>query len=183
MAHRLTQDIAKEAGSVRERSDPEDLRDRLAEIREGPANADVGAWPDATADEKHRDELARVVRARRGRVVAVIGCDDEEVPLAQPRQQPRQARVESFQVAAYPAGSLRCPYCVSKSTRFVKTNPVPAVSIAASIASTPSSSDFVCTEVVMPRPAKRSLILPMAWTGWPAPSARRGGSVPVGVSA
>ena len=69
----------EEARSVLQRSHAEPLRERLAEIRKGVAIAHVDRRPNRRAADEHRHVFARVIRAGRGGIVAVIGGDDEDV--------------------------------------------------------------------------------------------------------
>src|SRR2546430_10145436 len=50
--------------AVREGADVEDLGDRLSQIREGGAGADVRTRPHAASGEEQRHVLARVIGAR-----------------------------------------------------------------------------------------------------------------------
>ena len=80
------------------RADAEVLRQRLAEIGKGRSRAEIDAGLDASAVQQQRHVLARMVGARRRRIVAVIGGDHEQIVVAQLRQQARQPRVEPLEV-------------------------------------------------------------------------------------
>ena len=127
---------------------------RVAEIDTGRAAAPV---------TQQRHVLARVIGARRRRIVAVIGGDDQQVVRAQRRQQIGQPGVEALEVARV-AGDV-----VAMTVQRVEVHEVgedqaaSTVAIAASTASMPSSSLAVETRRVMPRPANRSSILPIAY--------------------
>ena len=93
-----TRIVLQEARAVRQRPDAEVLGDRLAEIGKRLPCADVGAAPHARAGEQHRHVLARVIGARRRRVVAVIAGDDEQIVARRSRgstvADPRVDRLE-----------------------------------------------------------------------------------------
>ena len=151
---------------MRERTDAEDLRDRLAEIGERRARADVGARPDAAPDQEHRHVLARVIGARRRRIVAVIGGDDQQIARRAARQQARQPGVEALEIGRVAGRVVAMAVLRVEVDEIGEDQPgTGRVAIAFSISSIPSSSLFVWTAVVMPRPANRSWILPIAWTG------------------
>ena len=65
-----------------------------------------------------------MIRARRRRIVAVIGGDDQQIVGAQLRQQLGQPRVEALEIARR-SRRRRCDARrrVSKSTRFAKIRP------------------------------------------------------------
>ena len=83
---------------MRQRPDAEDLGQRLPEIGERRARAEVDAGPHARAGDQQRHVLARMIGARRRRIVAVVGGDDQQIVVAQPRQQRGQPRVEPLEV-------------------------------------------------------------------------------------
>ena len=127
-----------------------------------------------------------MVGARRRRIVAVIGGDHQQIVAAQARQQRRQARVEALEVRGV-ARRRRCDARrrVSKSRgwrrsdRRSRRRPSPTRSRPCR-----ASSLVVWTAAVMPRPANRSSILPIATTGSARrPSADRAASRANGVSA
>ena len=60
-------------------ADAEQLGQRLAEIGERRPRAEVDVPSDARAGDEQRHVLARVIGARRGRIVAVIGGDDQQI--------------------------------------------------------------------------------------------------------
>ena len=152
-----------------ERSDAEQLGERLAEIGERRARAEVGAGRTAAPVEQHRHVLARVIGARRRRIVAVIGGDDQEVVVAQARQQRRQPGVEPLEVGGVAGDVVAVAVDGVEVDEVGEDQTASAVAaIAASISSMPWSSLVVWTAVVMPRPANRSSILPIATTGVPA---------------
>ena len=115
-----------------------------------------------------------MIGARGRRIVAVVGRHDQHVGRPQLRQQAapggrrsargsprsRRRRCDDRRACRSPRGWRR-------------SSPRAVVSIARSISFIPSSSLAVCTAAVMPRPAKRSSILPTATTGSPCPSPRR----------
>ena len=68
--------------------------------------------------------LPRVIRAGRGRVVAVVGGDHEQVVLAPGRQISGNRRSKRSRLSRYPWTSFRCPSSLSKSTRLAKIEPV-----------------------------------------------------------
>ena len=61
-----------------------------------PAQAEIGP---AGAVDQHRRALAGMVGAAPGRVVAVIGGDDEQIARPEPRQKRRQGGVEPLEMA------------------------------------------------------------------------------------
>ena len=73
------EDVVEEARAVRERADLEELGQRLADIGERAAQPEVDVRSHRRARGEDRDVLPRVIRARRRRVVAVIGSDDQQV--------------------------------------------------------------------------------------------------------
>ncbi len=83
---------------MRERPDPENLRDRLPEVGKRRPRADVGAGPDHLPHQEYRDVLAGVIGARRRRIVAVIGSNDEQVAVAQRRQQATETDIEALEI-------------------------------------------------------------------------------------
>ena len=88
--------------------------------------ASRGLTPAFTARPGHqqRHVLARVIGARRRRIVAVIRRDRPADRRARSRGSRSFSRASNrSRFAAYPATSLRCPYSVSKSTRFAKISP------------------------------------------------------------
>ena len=91
---------------------------------------------DARPATSRRHVLTGMVRARRRRIVAVIGGDHEHVGLPQTRQDERQPIVEPLEIVAR---TRRRRYgdrtCVSKSTRFAKTSPASSSRIAEATAS------------------------------------------------
>ena len=80
------------------RGDAEQLGQRLRQIGEGGAIAEIGAGTGSRAAHEQRHVLARVIRARRRRIVAVVGGDDEQVVGTQLRQELAQPRVEALEV-------------------------------------------------------------------------------------
>ena len=99
-----------------------------------PRSANVARVPRSTpartrrASDEQRHVLARVIGRRRRRIVAVIGRDDEQIVGREARQQRAPAaRRTARGWRRSPATSLRWPYCVSKSTRFAKIEPVGVV--------------------------------------------------------
>ena len=69
---------------------------RLADIRERVAQRNDAPGKTAT-NTKHRHVFARVVRAAKCRVVAVISRDDQEIISSQPREDRRHAAIERLQ--------------------------------------------------------------------------------------
>src|SRR4029453_19051537 len=81
-------DVLQEAGAVGNWSDAEVLRQRLAQVCEclscpyidPPSYVGAGfSRPTRPARNQHGDKLARMIRARRARIVAVVGGDHEHV--------------------------------------------------------------------------------------------------------
>ena len=63
-----------------QRADAEELGERLPEIGERRARAEIDVRRGRAAPAtKHRHVLARVIGARRRRIVAVIGGDDQQI--------------------------------------------------------------------------------------------------------
>ena len=113
----------------------------------------------------------------------MVRGDDEQVAVPQARQQPRQPRVEPLEIGRI-AGDVVAVAVLRVEVDEVREDEArTAVAIAFSISSTPSSSLFVWTAVVTPRPAKRSWILPIAWTDLPAAVIASSSVVPAGGSA
>ena len=69
------------------RTDAEDVGQRLSEIRERLPRAQIDAGLDASAMQQQRHVLARVIGARRGRIVAVIGGNHQQIVVSELRQQ------------------------------------------------------------------------------------------------
>src|SRR5256714_12431991 len=78
--------------------------DGLADVGERGAVAEVNADARARAVDEERGVLARVIRAAEGRVVAVVGGDDEEVSVGDRGFDFWQARVEVLQGAGVALG-------------------------------------------------------------------------------
>jgi hypothetical protein len=81
-------DVLQETRPVRERPDAEIAGERLPEIRERRARTNVysshlEAGFRRPACQHHRHVLARVIRTRRRRIVAMVGSNDQQIPLAQ----------------------------------------------------------------------------------------------------
>ena len=133
------------------------------------------------AAHQQRHVLARVIGARRRRVVAVVGREHQQVvrpavAAAAPTAARRTAR-------GSPRSPRRCcgarrPCRSPRGSR--RSGPRPVWSSARSTSSIPSSSDVVWTAPVMPWPANRSTILPMANTGMPAAFRRSSSVSPAG---
>src|SRR5688572_8533727 len=94
----LANDVLQETGAVRESLHAEIAGQRLAEVGKRGARADVDAGLDLRSREQHRHVFARMIRAWRAGIVAMVRGDDEKVPGTQVRQQVTQARVEALQV-------------------------------------------------------------------------------------
>src|SRR5579864_5201552 len=60
--------LGQETSTVRQRLDAEQIGERLAEIREAVASAEIHAWRHGIADDQERHVLARVIGRRRGRI-------------------------------------------------------------------------------------------------------------------
>ncbi len=78
---------------MRERAEAEMGRDRLAEIGETFAPAEI-ARADAGAEEQPRHEFARMIAARPSGIAAMIGGDEGEIARPHRRQEIGQAAVE-----------------------------------------------------------------------------------------
>src|SRR5438034_11574433 len=78
MSRRPLRDLVEEAGAVRHRADAKDLGQRLPQIREREAGAEVGATANMGAGSEQRHVLARVIGTGGGRIVAMIRGHDEE---------------------------------------------------------------------------------------------------------
>ena len=109
-------------------------------------------------------------RCRDGRVVAVVGGQDQQVAGAEARGDLGQAGVEGLERAGVAGDVARWPQSgVEVDVVGEDEVAVPrAASIAASVASTSAMSSLPLASVVMPRWAKMSPILPMAWVPPPA---------------
>src|SRR6266568_21834 len=79
------EDIAEKARTVCQGPDTKDFGDGLAEVRERGTRADIGARADHRARQEHGHVFARVIGARCGRVVSMVGRDDEQVSFMQAR--------------------------------------------------------------------------------------------------
>ncbi len=92
-----------------QRADAEQLCKCLSKVREGLTRPQIGASTHGRAEHQQRNMLARVVGAWRGRIVAVIGGDDQQIAGLDPRQQRRQSRVESLEVGGVALGIVAMP--------------------------------------------------------------------------
>src|SRR6185503_13080737 len=90
----LIRELPQEARPVRERADAEQLGERLPEVGERPARAEVDAGADVAPGREQRHVFARMIGTRRGRIVAVVGGDDQQIVVSKMREQGREARVE-----------------------------------------------------------------------------------------
>ena len=110
-----------------------------------------------------------MIGARRRRIVAVIGGDDQQVSRLQARQQRRQPLVESLEVLGVAADVVAMPVDGVEIDEVGEDEPASAEHRARG---TPrpcrASSLVVWIAAVIPCPAKRSSILPIASTGMPA---------------
>src|SRR5882672_5451767 len=88
---RTRRDLLQEARAVGQATD-------TAQVREGPARAEVDAGANVRPGDDERHVLPRMIGARRRRIVAVVGCDDQHVVVPQLREEPGQAGVEPFEV-------------------------------------------------------------------------------------
>src|SRR5579862_1762098 len=95
---RLRRDLRKETGTVRQGTDAEDLRERLAQIGKGRSCAEVGAAADLRARDDERHILARVIGARRRRIVAMVSRDDEQIVLPKAGKDSSEPRVEPLEI-------------------------------------------------------------------------------------
>ena len=144
--HLTTSGSPQEARAVRQRTDAEELGQRLAEVRERLARAEVDAGAHRRPDDQQRHVLARVVGARRRRIVAVIGGDDEQIVGAEPRQQRGQPRVEALEVGGVAREIVAMAVDACRSRRgWRRSGPRGVASSARSTSSMPSSSLVVCT--------------------------------------
>ena len=162
--------LVEKARAVRQRRHAEVLGQRLAEVGEGRRVCRDPRPVAPSPRHQQRHVLARMVGARRRRIVAVIGGDDQQVVRRQGAAAVARSRRRSVRGwrRSRPT-SLRWPYCVSKSTRLAKIRPLAT--------SRSTALDHVVHALVvargvdrldvMPRPAKRSLILPIAIDGYP----------------
>src|SRR5436190_5205436 len=87
-------DLTKKAGAVSEAADAEVFGERLTEVGKRLAGSEIDALPDARAGHEQRHIFPRMIRARRRRVIAVIGGDDEKIVITQARQQAGQTSIE-----------------------------------------------------------------------------------------
>ena len=94
--------FAEKAGAMAHAADAEQLGKRLSQVGERLSRAQVGAGAHAPASCDERNVLARVVGARRGRIVAVIGRHDKQILVSQQRQKPREPLVEALQIRGIP---------------------------------------------------------------------------------
>ena len=84
----IREQLGAKAGPLRHRRHAEELGQRLREIGEGGAIAEVRARARPRAGDQQRHVLTRMIGARRRRIVAVIGGDDEQIVGPQQRQHP-----------------------------------------------------------------------------------------------
>src|SRR4051794_971228 len=74
-------EFGKERAAAPPKSDSEPVGNGRAKIRKsGPASQ--GSRPNRGPEHEQRNALARMVRARRGRIVPVVGGDEEQIVLA-----------------------------------------------------------------------------------------------------
>ena len=119
---------------MRQGAHAEDVGHSLAQIGKRRAGSEVDAGRAMRAGRQHRHVLARVIGARRGRVVAVVGGDDEQVVRPQAPEDSGSLSSNRSRLSAYPARRSGARTCVSKSTRFAKMKPVGCSCIAPSTA-------------------------------------------------
>src|SRR5688572_13013698 len=74
-------DVSKEAGAVFQWTDAEERGQRLSQIGKRGAGAEVDAGANRCARDEQRYVFTRVIGARRRRVVAMVGRDDEHVGI------------------------------------------------------------------------------------------------------
>src|SRR5258705_994930 len=111
-------DVLQEAGAVGERADAEVGRERLPEVRKGLARPDIHAlpyvrsafrrsvgsgfgrtnWIGGPTGDQDGYILARMIGTWRARIVAVVCGHDEEIRIAQRRQEPRERLIDPLQV-------------------------------------------------------------------------------------
>ena len=176
--------VRQEAGAVRQRPDAEDLGERLPEVGERRARAQVdarshaGAGRRAAARTRASDRCSASSDRCRGRRSRPAGRPAAAAAAARPAAR-RTAR------GWRRTRRRRCDgrtACRSRPgwRRSARGRSAPS---AASTSSMPSSSLAVWTARVTPRPAKRSSILPIATTGSPAALTRSSSVSPRGGSA
>src|SRR5436190_13911574 len=71
--------------------------DRLANVCEGSACAEIDAGLGRSSVNKQRNELARMVRTAKCRVVAVIRGEDQKIVISHCIEYLRKLRVEPFE--------------------------------------------------------------------------------------
>src|SRR5688572_11859071 len=94
----LANDCSEKLRSVWQRPDAEVPGNRLAEIGKGLARTEIDAAAYARPRQQHRYVLARMVRAGRRRIVAVVGGDDEQIGVAEVPQHAAQLLVAALEI-------------------------------------------------------------------------------------
>ncbi len=142
------------------------LGERLTEIGKRAARSQVDPGAYARAGDQQRDVLARMIGARCRRIVAVIGRHDQEIVVAKRRQQLRQS---SDRTARDSARSRRRRCGDRRAYRNRPDSRTAALDRPRTSGSRPGPSprrrSLVWMASVVPRPANRSSILPIATTG------------------
>jgi hypothetical protein len=124
----------------------------------------------ALEDRQERRVLARVVRVRRRGVDAVVGGEHEQVPGAQEVEpaghrlvDALQRPVEAVDVLAVAVALVGLDEVREDEAAVQLAADEPVVSASAAAFEAPG------WRAVKPTPAKRSCVLPTAWTGIPRP--------------
>ena len=89
----------EKARAVREATDVEYLRKRLTHIGERTTRAEIRAGADVRAGREKRHVLSRMIRARRRRIVSMVGCENQHVVVSELRQQARETVIELLEIA------------------------------------------------------------------------------------
>ena len=165
------------------RADPEVLGDRLTEIGKCPPRSEIDASFHLRSRHQQRHMLARVIGARRRRIVTMIGGQDEQVVVSQARQEILQPGVEALEIRRVAGDIVPMPVQPCRSRQGSRRSGRRAVdAISDMMASIPVSSLVVWSARLIPRPANRSSIFPMAIVGTCADAGDRAPSRSSGAS-
>src|SRR5438552_5892871 len=95
-------DLCEKAGAVRKAADAKDLRQGLTHIRKRRARAEIDAPANLAAGHQQRHVLARMIGACGGGIIAMVGCQHQQIALTQLRQHGREPDVEPFEISGVP---------------------------------------------------------------------------------
>src|SRR5262245_56803462 len=90
--------LLQKARSMSEGSDVEELCERLAQISERRSCSQIDASAHAGTGDQQRYVFARMIGARGGRIVAVVGGDYLQVVLIEQRPEISEERIKAFEV-------------------------------------------------------------------------------------